>query len=164
MAAVSANCSRSKKLKRDMTEPVITIEDDPPEKDIRVLWDGIGEYNLSHTGLKGHAVLVFLRDDQHEVMGGAYGWAVYARLHIRVLWLREDQRQRGWGTRILQATEAEAVKKGCRHSHLETYRFQALGYLLNWETWRKIIGCISWRRNSVNLTKSPSKRLESNQR
>jgi hypothetical protein len=36
-----------------MLEPFITIEDDPPEKDIRVLWDGIGEYNFSQTGLKG---------------------------------------------------------------------------------------------------------------
>lgn len=111
-----------------MLAPFITIEDDPPEKDIRVLWDGIGEYNFSQTGLKGQPVLVFLRDEQHEVIGGAYGWAVYAWLHVRVLWLREDQRQRGWGTRILQATEAEAVKKGCRHSRLETYSFQALGF------------------------------------
>ena len=56
-----------------------------PEKDIRVLWDGIGEYNFSQTGLKGQPVLVFLRDEQHEVIGGGYGWAVYAWLHVRVL-------------------------------------------------------------------------------
>jgi ribosomal protein S18 acetylase RimI-like enzyme len=45
-----------------------------------------------------------------------------------VLWIREDHRLRGWGTRILQTTEAEAIKKGCRHSRLETYSFQALGF------------------------------------
>src|SRR6266545_1855963 len=72
-----------------------------PKRTIRMLWDGIGEYNFSQTGLKGQAILVFLRD---------------------------DQRQRGWGTRILQATEAEAIKKGCQHSRLETYSFQALGF------------------------------------
>ena len=111
-----------------MSEPVITIEDNPPEKDIRVLWDGIGEYNFSQTGLKGQAILVFLRNEQHQVIGGGYGWAIYTWLHVRVLWLREDQRQRGWGTRILQATEAEAIKRGCRHSHLETFSFQGLGF------------------------------------
>jgi hypothetical protein len=60
-----------------MLEPVITIENNPPEKDIRVLWDGIGEYNFSQTGLKGQAVLVFLRNEQRQIIGGAYGWAVY---------------------------------------------------------------------------------------
>ncbi len=93
-----------------------------------MLWDGIGEYNFSQTGLKGQAILVFLRNEQYQVIGGAYGWAICTRLQIRVLWLREDQRQRGWGTRILQATEAEAIKKGCQHSRLETYSFQALGF------------------------------------
>jgi hypothetical protein len=58
-----------------MSEPIITIEDNPPEKDIRVLWDGIGEYNFSKTGLKGQAILVFLRTEEHQVIGGAYGWA-----------------------------------------------------------------------------------------
>jgi GNAT superfamily N-acetyltransferase len=111
-----------------MSEPVITIEDNPPEKDIRVLWDGIGEYSFSQTRLKGQAILVFLRNEQHQVIGGAYDWAVYTWLHVRVLWLREDQRQKGWGTRILRATEAEAIKKGCQHSRLEAYCFQALGF------------------------------------
>ena len=45
-----------------MSSPLITIEDNPLEKDIRVLWDGIGEYNFSQTGLKGQAILVFLRE------------------------------------------------------------------------------------------------------
>jgi len=111
-----------------ISEPIIAIENNPPDEDIRLLWDGIAEYNFSQTGLKGQPILVFLRNEQHQVMGGAYGWANFGWLHIRVLWLREDQRQRGWGTRLVQATEAEAIKRGCRHSYLETFSFQALGF------------------------------------
>jgi GNAT superfamily N-acetyltransferase len=111
-----------------MSEPIITIEDDPRVEDIRLLWDGLDRYNFSQTGLEGQLISVFLRNEQHQVTGGAHGWTAFGWLHIRVFWLREDQRQRGWGTRLLQATEAEAVKRGCRCSHLETFSFQALGF------------------------------------
>ena len=111
-----------------MSEPIITIEYDPPIEDLRLLWDGLDQYNFSRTGLEGQLISVFLRNEQHQVIGGAHGWTAFGWLHIRVFWLREDQRQRGWGTRLLQVTEAEAVKRGCRYSHLETFSFQALGF------------------------------------
>jgi len=111
-----------------MSEPIITIEDDPPVKDVRLLWDGLDQYNFSQTGLEGQLISVFLRNEQNEAIGGAHSWTAFGWLHIRALWLREDQRQRGWGIRLLQATEAEAVKRGCRYSQLETFSFQALGF------------------------------------
>jgi GNAT superfamily N-acetyltransferase len=111
-----------------MSEPSITIEENPPSKDIRVLWEGLDRYNISRTGLEGRLISVFLRNEQHEVIGGAHGWTAFGWLNIRALWLTEDQRGRGWGTRILQATEAEAIKRGCRYSHLDTFSFQALGF------------------------------------
>jgi GNAT superfamily N-acetyltransferase len=111
-----------------MSEPFITIEDHPPAEDVRRLWDGLDEYNLSQTGLKGQLISVFLRNERQEMIGGAHGWTAYGWLHIRGLWLREDHRRRGWGTRLLLATEAEAVKRGCRCSQLDTFSFQALGF------------------------------------
>lgn len=111
-----------------MAEPFITIEDDPPAEDVRRVWDGLAEYNFSQTGLKGRLISVFLRNEQHQIIGGTHGWTAYGWLHIRALWLREDQRHKGWGTRLLLATEAEAMKRGCRYSYLETFSFQALGF------------------------------------
>jgi GNAT superfamily N-acetyltransferase len=111
-----------------MSEPLITVEDDPPVEDVRRVWDGLVEYNFSQTGLEGKLISVFLRNEQRQIIGGAHGWTAYGWLHIRALWLREDQRHKGWGSRLLQATEADAVKRRCRYSHLETFRFQALGF------------------------------------
>jgi ribosomal protein S18 acetylase RimI-like enzyme len=111
-----------------VSEPFITIEDDPAVEDVRLLWDRLGEYNFSQTGQKAQLISVFLRNEQHEVIGAAHGWTGYGWLHIRAFWLREDQRQRGWGSLLLRATEAEAVKRGCQYSHLETFSFQALGF------------------------------------
>lgn len=49
-----------------MSEPIITIEDDPPVKDIRLLWNGLDEYNFSQTGLEGQLISVFLRNERRE--------------------------------------------------------------------------------------------------
>ena len=111
-----------------MSEPVITIEDNPPKKDICLQWDGLDQYNFSQTGLRGQLISVFLRNEQNEAIGGAHGWTAFGWLHIRALWLRQDRRRQGWGTRLLRATEIEAVKRECRYLHLETFSFQALGF------------------------------------
>jgi GNAT superfamily N-acetyltransferase len=111
-----------------MSKPIITIENDPPAEDVRRLWDGLHEYNFSQTGLEGQLISVFLRNEQRQIIGGAHGWTAYGWLHIRALWLKKDHRHKGWGSRVLQATEAEAIKRGCRHAYLETFSFQALGF------------------------------------
>ena len=110
-----------------MSEPVITIEDDASKEDIRALWNGLDQYNFSKTGQKAQLISVFLRKE-HEVLGAVRGWTGYGWLLIRAFWLREDQRQKRWGSRLLQATEAEALKRRCRYSHVETFSFQALGF------------------------------------
>ena len=58
-------------------------------------------------------------------MGGAQGWAALGWLHIEILWLREDLRGEGLGRQVLEATEAEAKRRGCKFSKLETFSFQA---------------------------------------
>jgi GNAT superfamily N-acetyltransferase len=125
-----------------MSEPIITIEDDPPVKDVRLLWDGLDQYNFSQTGQEGQLISVFLRNEQNEAIGGAHVGQLSVGCTFVRYWLREDQRQRGWGTRLLQATETEAVKRGSRYSQLETFSFQALGFIR-----RTAIGCsVNWRR------------------
>jgi ribosomal protein S18 acetylase RimI-like enzyme len=111
-----------------MSEHTIAIEDNPSPEDVRRLWDGLYEYNFSQTGLEGQLISVFLRNDQHQVVGGARGWTAFGWLHIDVFWLREDERHRGWGTRILRAMEAEAMRRGCRQAKVDTFSFQALGF------------------------------------
>jgi len=76
-----------------MSQPFITIEDNASPEDVRRLWDALVEYNFSQTGLEGRLISVFLRNEQREIIGGTHGWTAYGWLHIRALWLREDQRR-----------------------------------------------------------------------
>jgi GNAT superfamily N-acetyltransferase len=51
-------------------------------------------------------------------------------LRIDILWLDEAIRGQAWGTRLMQAVEAEAIRRGCHHAFLDTLGFQALPFYL----------------------------------
>ena len=70
------------------------------------------EYNVSQTGLEGEFITLFLRNNEHLIVGGVHGWIAFNYLHVDTLWLREDVRGHGHGKRLLIATEQEALKRG----------------------------------------------------
>ena len=106
----------------------IKVEDKPAPEDIQTLRSGLTDFNAAQTGQRGQFISVFIRDDQGRIVGGAYGWTAFGWLHVDVLWLDEKIRRKGLGRQVLQATEAEAKRRGCQSAKLETFSFQALGF------------------------------------
>uniref|UniRef100_A0AAU3IBI2 GNAT family N-acetyltransferase n=1 Tax=Streptomyces sp. NBC_01393 TaxID=2903851 RepID=A0AAU3IBI2_9ACTN len=47
---------------------------------------------------------------------------------MELLWVREDSRRDGWGSRILQAAEIEARRRGCDRVAVSSFTFQAPGF------------------------------------
>jgi len=56
----------------------------------------------------------------------AYTWG--GCLDIRFLWVREDFRGEGLGSKLMRAVEQEAIRRGCHIATLETHSFQAPGF------------------------------------
>ncbi|MDF1754579.1 MAG: GNAT family N-acetyltransferase [Verrucomicrobiales bacterium] len=73
---------------------------------------------------------VFVRDDAGELIAGLNGKTYWNYLEISFLWVHNHQRGSGIGTKLIQTTESEAVKRGCKYSMLDTYSFQALPFYL----------------------------------
>ena len=112
-----------------MADYIISSEDQPSEADIRALIRNLVSYNDAQGEKENWKPLaVFIRDEQGEMVGGLYGYTHWGWLFISHLWLAESLRGQGYGKELVARAEQEAVKRGCRHAHLDTFEFQALGF------------------------------------
>jgi GNAT superfamily N-acetyltransferase len=90
------------------------------------LVDEIGKFNLDTTGIaEFHETLKVETDSDGELLAGIYGWSWGGTCWIEALWVREDMRRRGLGTRLLKAAETEARRHDCEQLALDTHTFQA---------------------------------------
>ncbi len=109
----------------------ITLTDQPNPDDVKFVEDGLAAYNLQFAppyGMQHLAVL--LRDADGKLTGGLLGLTWWGWLRVDVLWIDEAARGQDWGTRLMEAAEAEAIRRDCHHSFIDTMSFQALPFYL----------------------------------
>jgi ribosomal protein S18 acetylase RimI-like enzyme len=46
-------------------------------------------------------------------------------LYISILWVDENYRSKGVGTKLILEAENQAIRRGCKHAHADTMSFQA---------------------------------------
>ncbi|MEU8775089.1 GNAT family N-acetyltransferase [Streptomyces sp. NPDC048606] len=68
---------------------------------------------------------VRITDADGDLVAGLSGWSWGDRAGIGMTWVREDSRGGGWGTRLLEAAEAEARRRGCVTILVSSFTFQA---------------------------------------
>jgi GNAT superfamily N-acetyltransferase len=66
-----------------------------------------------------------VRDEADRIVAGVCGNTWGGWLEIRQFWVEEARRKQGLGTRLLEAAEQEARRRGCRQILLMTFSFQA---------------------------------------
>ncbi|MFF8291495.1 GNAT family N-acetyltransferase [Streptomyces sp. NPDC016309] len=94
-------------------------------------------FNRAATGASDEAGLsVRATDDATgEITGGLTGWTWGGLAGVSMVWVREDRRGTGLGTRLLRAAEEEARRRGCDRVIVSSFSFQApafyrrLGYV-----------------------------------
>ena len=107
----------------------ISSEPEAEAADRRVIAAGLRAYNEVYTGPLNHRpVCLFLRSSEGEILGGLTGYRVWGWLHVDLLWVSEDLRGQGYGSRLLEEAEEEAIRDGCTHAFLDTFDFQALPF------------------------------------
>jgi GNAT superfamily N-acetyltransferase len=117
----------------------IRVEDEVAPADVETILSGLRAANLRWI----EPVREWERRDVGVVarragrmVAGATGQTAWAWLYIGRLWVAEELRGAGLGTRIVRRLESEAKARGCTGAWLDTFDFQAkpfyekLGYRL----------------------------------
>ncbi len=112
------------------------IDEAPSEADVRFIEAQLISYNLDATGYSDYRPLaVFVRDQDGMIWAGLTGFTWGGALKIEYLWVQEDLRGNGYGSRLVLAAEQEALRRGCHLAVLDTHSFQGpdfypkLGYV-----------------------------------
>ncbi|WP_196884922.1 GNAT family N-acetyltransferase [Aureivirga sp. CE67] len=101
---------------------------------IQKIVDGINNYNLQQvaalaptwTPLEFH-----MENEEKEIIGGVLGGIGYWNgLEIKILWVEENYRKEGIGSKLLKHIENIAKEKGATISMLDTFNFQAKDFYL----------------------------------
>src|SRR5262245_6942256 len=98
---------------------------DPTPDEVQYLEDRIYEFNSRVTGLADGAWLAFFVREGGRIVAGICGNTWGGTCELRQFWVEESQRHRGLGTKLLQAAEHEARRRGCTQIVLMTFSFQA---------------------------------------
>lgn len=111
-----------------MNEPQIDVNENPSAEDFRLVLDGVRKFNREQTGNeRPRPVACFLRDEG-RIVGGVQGSLWGRSMHIDALWVNEEYRGGGHGSKLMQAIEDYAGAHDHPLVYLETTSFQALPF------------------------------------
>ena len=98
----------------------------PSETETDYIREALNQFNCAHVGDDGHTPLHLIEyDADGSIIGGLLGGTYWGWMYIDILWVREDHRRQGVGSRLLTEAEKEAMRRGCHHVHVDTMSWQA---------------------------------------
>ena len=104
----------------------LRITDDGDERDVHEIHEMLKEYNRRHReASQSVPVGVFLENETGQKLAGLTGETFGNWLCIQYLFVSEQLRGQGIGSKLLEAAEAEAQKRGCKYAFVDTFSFQA---------------------------------------
>src|SRR5262245_21310768 len=112
-----------------MTEFKISVEEDPAPGDLDLIEQRLVEHNEAKSEPRNYAPLtIFLRNSEGQIAGGLRGMTVWGWLFVSQLWVAEEFRSQGYGTKLMEAAEREARTRGCHAAWVDTFSFLALDF------------------------------------
>lgn len=108
----------------------VVVDYAPTDADNAVVREGITAFNEKTLGERDKAFSIFLKNDLGKVSGGIQAFMGTESIYIDVLWVEENLQKQGYGKKLLDAAEREAVKNGCVFSAVDTFDFQAEEFYL----------------------------------
>lgn len=116
----------------------IKSEGEPNTENKKVIVNGMVAYHASkgHPRKKRDFFTVLIKDKNKKILGGIIVSFLWNGMEIETLWVDESLRDKGYGRKLMEMVEEEAVKRGCTIAYTNTFTWQApefytkLGYKL----------------------------------
>ncbi|HAT4455398.1 TPA: GNAT family N-acetyltransferase [Legionella pneumophila] len=107
----------------------LSFLENPDPDDVQILTNGIKGYAKQQRGFDSLDFFAcFIRDADNSIVGGCSGGTLYGGLHIDNLWVSEQMRHQGWGTKLMQAALKYGSKKGCAFATVNTMDWEAIEF------------------------------------
>ena len=103
----------------------VSIDESPSPEDINVIAQGMRRDALVHVGHDESQPLAAFARENGKVVGGAVARIIRGRMFVDLLWVEETWRNRGVGSKVLEAMERLARQRDCRDISLETLSVDA---------------------------------------
>ena len=98
----------------------------PTKEETKKVYDELIRFNTEHVGADCHAPLNIVEyDEDGNLIAGILGGTYWGWMYVDILWVCEDHRRSGIGSKLLVEAEKEARSRGCHHVHLDTMSWQA---------------------------------------
>ena len=104
----------------------LRVTNDGNERDVHEIHEMLKEFNLTHREASRNVPIgVFLEDEIDRKLAGLTGETFGNWLCIQFLFVSEQLRGQGIGSKLLEAAEEEARQRGCKYAFVDTFSFQA---------------------------------------
>ena len=98
----------------------------PTENEIKYIREALYQFNNERVGEDSHTPLNIVEYDTNgNIIGGILCGTYWGWMYVDILWVHENHRHKGIGSKLLREAEKEASSRGCHHVHLDTMSWQA---------------------------------------
>jgi ribosomal protein S18 acetylase RimI-like enzyme len=102
------------------------MNSNPSKNEVDHVREALRQFNDERVGNDCHTPLNIVEyDGEGNVIAGILGGTYWGWMYVDILWVHEDHRRKGIGSRLLATAEREATARGCHHVHLDTMSWQA---------------------------------------
>ncbi|ENJ1726430.1 TPA: GNAT family N-acetyltransferase [Vibrio parahaemolyticus] len=108
----------------------IELSIQPSEEELKAISDGISAFNAQYLPEDGEfdsgfRFVITARNESGEFIGGIQASVVWSYCVLELLWLSEESRGKGLGSKLIKQLVEFATEKGLSQIRTETLDFQA---------------------------------------
>jgi len=105
----------------------ITVLDKPATDELDIIGERLTAFNTGDVGpADKQALIVAVRDENAKLLAGISGYTAWGWLYIQWLWVDDSLRGQNMASRMLEAAEDEAARRGCHGAYIDTFNPTAL--------------------------------------